>query len=588
MTLLSQSPSMLALPSPSQVIALGRSASASVIRAEVALGRPQPPLTARAGATPERLRICLLVPRVDIGGGARILLEHANRLHDRGHEVVVLAHFARPEWFDLRAEYRHVPVGLGLADALDPCDLVVCGYWDQVAAARAAGVAPVVHFEQGDFHLFEDLDDGMRAYVQANMDFADATTTVSGRVASVLRERYGIDDAGVVHNAVDGKVFRPDGPQRDGAPYLLCVGWDGNEFKGMAEVRRLHERLQRLRPELELVWVTPRPPVEPMGTVVVAPSQPDLAAIYRGASVYLCASHYESFPLPPLEAMACGAPVVTTANVGVLEYARDGENALVVPIGDVEQMTDAIGRVLDDPALAASLRAGGAATASGFSWEQIIGELEVRYHDIAAWRLEAAPTPWTRLLPQAIEAAPGAADRLEAAMETSTAAEILVPIVRPAVDGHDVASWEVVTRRETGDGAIRIHAPHRVGERGALPYQAGIDALDAGRPQEALEIFMAAFRASTSRGRSGALAKWVALALLELYETDRALELLESSIRAFPDNPDHTYLAALVAPMAGREVDLAVALRNVALIGEGTRYEDWFHAPAALLGERAA
>src|SRR5215218_834693 len=587
MTMLSPSPAALELPSPAQGLALGRSASAAVIRADVARGRAASSLTERVGATPTRLRICLLVPRVDIGGGARILLEHANRLHDRGHDVIVLAHFPRPEWFDLRARYRHVPVGLGLADALVPCDLVVCGYWDQVAAARAAGVAPVVHFEQGDFHLFEDLADEMREYVRANMDLADATTTVSGQVASVLRERYGVDDAAVVHNAVDGEVFRADGPRPTGAPYVLCVGWDGNEFKGMAEVRRLWERLRAERPGLELVWVTPRAPVEPMGNVVVAPSQPELAAIYRGASVYLCASHYESFPLPPLEAMACGAPVVTTANVGVLEYARDGDNALVVPVGDVDRMRSAIGRVLDDPALAASLRAGGARTAAGFSWDQIVGDLEVRYRELASRQLKGEQGPWTGLCPGAVEAAPGAAARLASAMETSTAAELLVPMVRPAIDGHEVASWEVVARRSTGDGAARVHAPHRIAERGDLPYQAGIDALDAGRPQEALDIFMAAFKASTSRARSGALAKWVALSLVELYETDRALEVLESAIRAFPDNPDHTYLAALVAPMAGREVDLAAARRNVALIGEGARYDDWFHQPATLLGDRA-
>jgi mannose-1-phosphate guanylyltransferase len=70
--------------------------------------------------------------------------------------------------------------------------------------------------------------------------------------------------------------------------------------------------------------------------------------------VYLCASHYESFPLPPLEAMACGAPVVTTANVGVLEYARDAQNAVVVPIGDVAAMKAAIGRVLDEGGPAAT------------------------------------------------------------------------------------------------------------------------------------------------------------------------------------------------------------------------------------------
>jgi L-malate glycosyltransferase len=588
-TLLSQGSGVLELPSPAEVIGLGRAAAGAAIRSALLEGGgPPAPLAPRADM-PARLRLCMLVPRVDVGGGARILLEHANRLHDRGHDVLALAHFPRPDWFDLRARYRHVPVGLGLADALVPCDLVVCGYWDQVAAARAACVAPVVHFEQGDFHLFEDIDTGARAYVQANMDLADATTTVSVRVGSVLCERYGLGDVGVVHNSIDASVFRPDGRRREGAPYVLCVGWDGNEFKGMEDVRRMWRELRSERPGLDLVWVTPRPPVRPMGTVVVAPAQDDLAAIYRGAAAYLCASRYESFPLPPLEAMACGAPVVTTANVGVLEYARDAENAFVVPIGDVAAMKAAIGRLLDEPELSASLRAGGARTAASFSWDNIIEGLETRYRDLARFELRSGlGSAWEHVLPGAVEAAPGAAARLELALQTATAAEILVPVARPAIEGHEVASWEVVARRAGGHGGVRVHAPHRAFERGALPWQAGIDALDAGRPHEALDVFMRAFATTDVPARKGALAKWVALSLLELYRTGEAFDLLEASLRAFPDNPDYTYLAALVAPMAGRAVDPAQARHNAALIGEATRYEDWFVAPAALLAERTA
>jgi glycosyltransferase involved in cell wall biosynthesis len=580
-------PAQLQLPKRGELIALGRKAAGEAGRAALA-GHVASEVVPRASGAPARLRVAMLVPRVDIGGGARILLEHANRLHVRGHDVLVIAHFPKPNWLDLRAGYRHVPAGIGLADALEPCDLVVCGYWDQVGAARAAAVAPVVHFEQGDFHLFEDIPPAARGLVQTNMDLADATTTVSARVASVLRDRYGLEDVGVVHNAVDASVFRADGARRAGAPYLLCVGWDGNAFKGIADVRALWRRAREEHPDLDLVWVTPRPPVEPMGTVVVAPSQDELASIYRGASVYLCASHYESFPLPPLEAMACGAPVVTTANVGVLEYARHGENALVVPVGDVAAMLAAVERVLDEPELAPALRSGGASTAASFSWDRIIDDLEVRYRDIAGSELAGLDVDtWECRLSGAVEARAGAAARLQLALRTSTAAEILVPVVRPAIEGHRIASWEVAARRTAGSGTARVYAPHRVEGRGALPYQAGIDALDAGRPQAALDIFMAAFRAAASNARRGALAKWVALSLLELGQTDASYETLEASIRAFPDNPDHTYLAALVAPMAGRTADVEHARANVRVIGEGTRYDDWFAAPAALLDERA-
>jgi glycosyltransferase involved in cell wall biosynthesis len=576
----------LDLLSPDLVVQLGRAAGAAAFAASTSTDRA--PLVDR-GEGPASLRICILAPRVDVGGGARILLEHANRLHDRGHDVLVLSNFPAPDWFDLRARYRHVPVGLGLADALEPCDLVVCGYWDQVAPAQAAAVAPVVHFEQGDFHLFEELPADKREIVQRNLDLADATTTVSRKVSAVLGERYGIRDVGVVHNAVDTEIFRADGERAGVKPYVLCVGWDGNEFKGMGDVRRLWTRLQRERPELELVWVTPRAPRREMGQVFITPSQPELAALYRGAAVYLCASHYESFPLPPLEAMACGAPVVTTSNVGVLEYARDGENALVVPIGDVAQMAASIYRVLDDPALAAGLRAGGAHTASSFSWERIITGLETRYRDIARWHLPVAADPaWEPVLPTATEASPGACARLEWAVATATAAEILVPVVRPAINGHDVASWEVIARRPSGRGTVRVHAPHRVDRRGSLPHQAGIDALDAEQPDVALGIFTSSLRQAGDHARQGALAKWVALSLFELGRTDNALHLVESGLRAFPDNPDYTYLAAIFGAAAGRLVDLGAARRNLALIGEGRRYDDWFVEPALRLDERLA
>ncbi|MCM2256164.1 MAG: glycosyltransferase family 4 protein [Vicinamibacteria bacterium] len=95
-----------------------------------------------------------------------------------------------------------------------------------------------------------------------------------------------------------------------------------------------------------------------------------LAALYRMASVFAFPSLYEGFGLPPLEAMACGAPVVTS-NVSSLPEVV-GDAALQVDPYSVEAIADGLGRVLDDPALAADLVTRGRARAQQFSWARSV------------------------------------------------------------------------------------------------------------------------------------------------------------------------------------------------------------------------
>lgn len=73
----------------------------------------------------------------------------------------------------------------------------------------------------------------------------------------------------------------------------------------------------------------------------------------------------EPFGLVPLEAMAHGRPVVSTAVGGQAEYLRNGENALVVPVDDPGALAAAVGRLAEDDGLRARLRAGGLETAAG-------------------------------------------------------------------------------------------------------------------------------------------------------------------------------------------------------------------------------
>jgi glycosyltransferase involved in cell wall biosynthesis len=79
--------------------------------------------------------------------------------------------------------------------------------------------------------------------------------------------------------------------------------------------------------------------------------------VLSAADVYALASRHEGFPVAPLEAMSCARPVVAADAPGIPDILEQGEESggLVVPRGDPAALAHALGRVLDDPALAQEL-----------------------------------------------------------------------------------------------------------------------------------------------------------------------------------------------------------------------------------------
>ncbi len=123
-------------------------------------------------------------------------------------------------------------------------------------------------------------------------------------------------------------------------------------------------------------------------------SQPDLGREYDAAEIFLVGSWFEGFCQPGLEAMACGVPLVTTDNGGCLEYAIDGETALVVPPRDPVAMANAIRRLQNDEVLAKQLVANGLELVErDFDWERRTDELAEVFDGVSAGTLSAPPPP---------------------------------------------------------------------------------------------------------------------------------------------------------------------------------------------------
>jgi len=106
----------------------------------------------------------------------------------------------------------------------------------------------------------------------------------------------------------------------------------------------------------------------------------DLPALYSGADLFVSPSLYEGFGLPPLEAMACGTPVVCSNAASLPEVV--GDAAITVDPCDVEGLAEAMHRVLTDLDLGEELRQRGLERARQFTWERTARETVAVYQEV--------------------------------------------------------------------------------------------------------------------------------------------------------------------------------------------------------------
>jgi alpha-1,3-rhamnosyl/mannosyltransferase len=109
-------------------------------------------------------------------------------------------------------------------------------------------------------------------------------------------------------------------------------------------------------------------------------AEADLPALYAGAEVFAFASRYEGFGLPPLEALACGAPVLC-CDTSSLPEVVGGAALRVAPTPDA--LAAGLARLLGDAALRARLRAVGPARAAQFSWKKTAQATLAVYEQVA-------------------------------------------------------------------------------------------------------------------------------------------------------------------------------------------------------------
>lgn len=310
------------------------------------------------------------IPKDDMWGHMPAFARQLRRRWQAARPDIVHAHFWMSGWAADQAR----------SAMSDPPPLV--------QTFHALGVVKRRHQGRADTSPAERC--GIEAALARDVDHVVATCT--DEVGELIALGGAPERMTVVPCGMDPGAFRPDGPAappRHGGYRIVTVSRLVPR-KGIDDVIAALPSL----PGTELL-VAGGPPARALGgdpearrlvalartlgvadrvRLLGAVARRDVPALLRSADLVACVPWYEPFGIVPLEAMACGVPVVGSAVGGLLDTVRDGRTGLLVPPRDPRAIAAAAARLLGNPSLCAHMGAEAAACArQDHTWSQVAG-----------------------------------------------------------------------------------------------------------------------------------------------------------------------------------------------------------------------
>ena len=273
------------------------------------------------------------------------------------------------------------------ADAPDG-DVVIATWWE--TAEWVANLSPrkgaKVYFLQ-HHEVFDYLP---KERVEATWRLPLHKITISRWLVDLARVKYQDPDVQLLPNSVDTNQFFA--PERNKQSYptvgLLysTIKWKGVDIS-LAAIELARKRIPDLRviafgveAEADFLRLPPNSEYHQQPRQELA-----IRGLYASCDVWLCGSYSEGFHLPPLEAMACRCPVVSTRVGGPLDIIECGKNGYLVPIGNADELADRLVRVLSlDNARWRAMSEAALATATRYTWDDATSKLEEMLQKIVA------------------------------------------------------------------------------------------------------------------------------------------------------------------------------------------------------------
>lgn len=265
----------------------------------------------------------------------------------------------------------------------------MAAYW---LSSRTVSIYHLLHFEE---IMYPPFDTFGRLYARMTYALPLYIVPNSTWLQTLLSRLYGRETP-LLNHAIDGEIFRPAISPLE--KYVAKKNWtvvsyfdERREWKGFAEAA---EAIKRARARLASQGITISWKVygahaqtksyptefEHLGRISTA----KLAELNATADFSLMASWYESFPLPPLESMACGT-VPVTSRYGTEDYAVDGKNALVFLPRKIDEIAEKLVFAIENPDRCRQMAEAGLEVVKEFTWAKATDRLEQIIADARNW-----------------------------------------------------------------------------------------------------------------------------------------------------------------------------------------------------------
>jgi len=341
------------------------------------------------------MKICFVLPRYYNNplGGYKIVYEYANRLSCIGDEVSILY------LNDELPQRKHVPIRLmkayvGIVSRKSPVwyklnksvklisatartwerDLGTQDIYITTAAETAEPVANLfpnskkAYFIQ-DYETFSvDEAELRRTY---SMDYQNI---VVSRWLKELVDKYSLLPSKLISNPLDLSIYTVISNPSSRNKHTLGLLYHNSERKGLEYSFKAIDKLKRIYPDLKVyMFGTQKLDFLPDYFIYTrSASQRETVDIYNSIQVFMCSTISEGFGLTGMEAMACGAALASTDYLGVREYAKNGINALLSPVRDVDTMVANVCKLFEDDSLRQNIVSNGVQSLKSRDWSKAV------------------------------------------------------------------------------------------------------------------------------------------------------------------------------------------------------------------------